>query len=262
MAAGEDIAADLGDGPCHAIFGAAFTRVDLKSQLAHFVSHRLAIERQAGALLVEVGDWRAIYRGVRPHRKLGIAMLAEDKGVDALGANLQFLRQQATQAGGIQPDAGAQHLAARQAGKLPYLPGDDVAGVGGHQKDAVKSVGHHRRHNALHNLRGGGQFIQPALAGAQRAAGDGDHRDIDIGAVAGLAGGDGHHPRQVGRGVAQVLSVGLSALLVKVDEDQLLANALVEQGVGRRRADIAGANNHHFTGFGVHIQISSTNGRG
>ncbi|SQC41323.1 Uncharacterised protein [Klebsiella pneumoniae] len=69
-------------------------------------------------------------------------------------------------------------------------------------------------------------------------------------------------PRQVGRGVAQVLSVGLSALLVKVDEDQLLANALVEQGVGRRRADIAGANNHHFTGFGVHIQISSTNGRG
>ena len=26
-------------------------------------------------------------------------------------------------------------------------------------------------------------------------------------------------------------------------------------------ADIAGANNHHFTGFGVHIQISSTNGR-
>lgn len=134
--------------------------------------------------------------------------------------------------------------------------------VGGHQKDAVKSVGHHRRHNALHNLRGGGQFIQPALAGAQRAAGDGDHRDIDIGAVAGLAGGDGHHPRQVGRGVAQVLSVGLSALLVKVDEDQLLANALVEQGVGRRRADIAGANNHHFTGFGVHIQISSTNGWG
>ncbi len=56
-------------------------------------------------------------------------MLAEDKGVDALGANLQFLRQQATQAGGIQPDAGAQHLAARQAGKLPYLPGDDVAGL-------------------------------------------------------------------------------------------------------------------------------------
>ena len=50
--------------------------------------------------------------------------------------------------------------------------------------------------------------------------------------------------------------MGLSALLVKVDEDQLLANALVEQGVGRRRADIAGANNHHFTGFGVHIQIS------
>ena len=27
-------------------------------------------------------------------------------------------------------------------------------------------------------------------------------------------------------------------------------------------ADIAGANNHHFTGFGVHIQISSTNGWG
>jgi hypothetical protein len=44
--------------------------------------------------------------------------------------------------------------------------------------------------------------------------------------------------------------------LVKVDEDQLLADALVEQGVGRRRADVAGANNHHFTGFGVHIQLS------
>ena len=189
-------------------------------------------------------------------------MLAEDKGVDALGANIQLLRQQATQAGGIQPDAGAQHLTARQAGELPYLPGDDVAGVGGHQKDAVKPVGHHRRHNTFHNLRRRGQFIQPTLTGAQRTAGNGDHRDIDISAVAGFPGGDGHHPRQIGRGIAEILGMGLGTLLVKVDEDQLLANALVEEGVGRRRADIAGANNHHFTGFGVHIQISSTNGRG
>lgn len=160
-------------------------------------------------------------------------MLAEDKSVDALGANVQLLRQQTAQAGGIQPDAGAQHLAARQTGELPYLPGDDVTRVGGHQEDAVKPVGHHGRHNALDDFRGSGQFIETALAGAQRAAGDGDHRDVDIGAVAGLAGGDGHHSRQIGRGVAEVLSVGLGARLVKVDEDQLLANALVEQGVGR-----------------------------
>ena len=64
VAAGEDIAADLGDGACHAIFGAAFTRVDLKPQLAHFVGHRLPVERPAGALLVEVGDRRAVHRGV------------------------------------------------------------------------------------------------------------------------------------------------------------------------------------------------------
>ena len=54
----------------------------------------------------------------------------------------------------------------------------------------------------------------------------------------------------------------LGALLVNVDEDQLLADALIEQRVGRRRADVAGANNHHFTGFGVHTQLSKTNGRG
>ena len=262
MATGKNITADLGDGACHTIFRTAFPGVDLKPQLTHFVGHRLAVERPAGALLVEVGYRRAIHRGVRPNRKLSVAVLAEDKSVDALGANVQLLRQQTAQAGGIQPDAGAQHLAARQAGELPYLPGDDVAGVRGHQKDAVKPIGHHRWHDALHYLRGGGQFIQSALAWTQRAAGDGDHRDVDISAVASLAGRDGHHPRQIGRGIAEVLSVGLGALLVNVDEDQLLADALIEQRVGRRRADVAGANNHHFTGFGVHIQLSKTNGRG
>lgn len=155
VAAGEDIAADLGDGPCHAIFGATFTRVDLKSQLAHFVSHRLAIERQAGALLVEVGDWRAIYRGVRPHRKLGIAMLAEDKRRRCSGRQSP-VPAPAGDAGGWYPARRRCPAPLRGRPESCHTCRDDVAGVGGHQKDAVKSVGHHRRHNALHNLRGGG----------------------------------------------------------------------------------------------------------
>ncbi len=109
---------------------------------------------------------------------------------------------------------------ARQAGKLPYLPVMMSQGLVATRKMPL---------NPLAIIVGTMLFtifavevsssnrLWPGAAPAR----DGDHRDIDIGAVAGLAGGDGHHPRQVGRGVAQVLSVGLNALLVKVDEDQL-----------------------------------------
>jgi len=61
----------------------------------------------------------------------------------------------------------------------------------------------------------------------ERAAGNGDDRDIDIGAVAGFPGGNGHHARHVGGRVAQVLSVRFGARGIEIDKDQLLANILV-----------------------------------
>ncbi|EKP27729.1 hypothetical protein KOXM_11674 [Klebsiella michiganensis] len=80
---------------------------------------------------------------------------------------------------------------------------------------------------AFDDFRRVGQFIQSGLARLERAAGNGDHRDIDIGAVAGFAGGNGHHSRHIGGRVAQVLSVRFGAWFIEIDKDQLLANRLV-----------------------------------
>ena len=187
-----------------------------------------------------------------PDRELRIAMLAEDKGVDALGTDIERLRQGTTQTGGIQPDAGADHLITRQAGELPHLPGDDVARVGGNQKDAVKAARHHLRNNILHNAGRGVQLIQPRLARFERAAGDGDHRDIHIGTVARLAGGDAHHAGHIGGSIRQVPGVAFTARLVDIHQQQLFADILVQQGVGSGGSGVSGPDNHHFTGFGVH----------
>ena len=70
-------------------------------------------------------------------------------------------------------------------------------------------------------------FVQPGLTRLERAAGNGDDRDIDIGAVAGFPGGNGHHARHVGGRVAQVLSVRFGARGIEIDKDQFLANILV-----------------------------------
>ena len=60
MAAGEDIAADLGNGSRNTVLGTAFTGVDLKTQLAHAVGHRLAVKFPACAVPINLFDWRAI----------------------------------------------------------------------------------------------------------------------------------------------------------------------------------------------------------
>ena len=111
-------------------------------------------------------------------------MFAENKSVNALGANIECLGEHPSQAGGIQPDAGAYHLAARESGQLPDLPGNNIAGVGGHQKDTVEAVAHHRWNDTVHDFGRGVQLVKAALALFQRSAGNGNHRDIDIGTLA------------------------------------------------------------------------------
>ena len=93
MAAGENIAADFGDGSGDAVLRAAFAGVNLKPQLAHLFGNQLPVESLAGMFLVNIGDGGAVNRRVSPHRKLGIAMLAKNKGVDALRADIQRLGQ-------------------------------------------------------------------------------------------------------------------------------------------------------------------------
>ncbi len=155
-------------------------------------------------------------------------MFTQNKGVNALRADLQRFGKRAAQAGGVEPDASANHLVARQAGKLPHLPGDDIARVGGDEENAVKAARHHLWDYLAHDARGVGQLVKARLAGLQRAAGNGDHRDIDIRALLRLAGGDFNHPRHIRGGVAQILAVPFDARGIEIHQNQLLANILVE----------------------------------
>ncbi len=252
MAAGEDIAADLGDSARDTIFRTAFTGVNFKAQFAHSVGERRGVERLTRFALINLRHRRAIDRGVRPDRELRVAMFAQNKSVDALRTDRQRFRQRAAQAGGVEPDAGADHLIARQAGEFPYLPGDDIARVSRHEENAVKAARHHLRNNLADDARGIGQLVKPRLARFQRAAGDSYHRDIDIRALLCLAGGDGNHPRHIRGGVAQILTMSFNARGVEIHQNQLLADILVQQGPGGGGADVARADNHHFSCSVIH----------
>ena len=64
MAAGENIAADFGDGSGDAVLRAAFAGVNLKPQLAHLFGNQLPVESLAGMFLVNIGDGGAVNRRV------------------------------------------------------------------------------------------------------------------------------------------------------------------------------------------------------
>ncbi len=91
VAAGENIATDLGDGAGDAVLGAAFPGVNFKAKGANLLRDLLAIQLLAGMFQVNIGNRGTVNRRMRPDRKLRIAMFAENKSIDALGANIECL---------------------------------------------------------------------------------------------------------------------------------------------------------------------------
>lgn len=138
--------------------------------------HRLAIERGRPVLLVE-GRRLACHIPRSATTGTGYRHVAEDKGVDALGAT-----PVPAPAGDGRSSRTVPSTWLRGRPESRHTCRDDVAGVGGHQKDAVKSTvsSSARFHNYL---RGGGRSSSRLWPGA--APPDGDR---DIGAVAGLRG--------------------------------------------------------------------------
>ncbi|SQB39716.1 Uncharacterised protein [Citrobacter koseri] len=95
MASGEDVPANFRNGSGNTIFSAALAVIDFKPMFAHFFRHRLDVQDFTRTALINIRNRRTVDGGVGPDRELRIAMLSQNKGIDALRADIQFLRQRA-----------------------------------------------------------------------------------------------------------------------------------------------------------------------
>jgi hypothetical protein len=137
-------------------------------------------------------------------------------------------------------DAGLHRVAGGQVGH-------DVHRVGGDDQDGARRVGQDLGNHVLEDAGVAAQKLQARLAGA---AADPCGDDDGPGAVQGLVAA-GAHPHGIGErhGVQQVLGLGMRALLVHVDHDDLAAYAPHDHGIGGGRSDPSTADDSDFHGI-------------
>ena len=176
-------------------------------------------------------------------------MLADDVGVDAHGRHLEVFAEHVAEAGGVQHGAGADDAVGRQAGELPGGVGQNVDGVGGDEEDAVESVGHDVVDDGLEDLHVLVHQLQPGFAGLLGGAGAQDDERgvlaVGVGAAGDLGAGGGPDDA-----VVEVHDVALGFALVDVDDREVVADSLVDQGVCVGDSDVAGADEHDLVSGG------------
>lgn len=184
----------------------------------------------------------------RPEGQLGVAMLADDDGVDALRADAQVATELAAEAGRVQGGAGAEDALGREARQARGRRRQHVDGVAGHDEDGVGGGAGDARHRVGHDGQVGLAQLRARVAGLLAAAG----REEDgggAGAVVVSAGADAGE-REV-RGVAEVPGFAFGPVRVDVDEDDLAGQAAEEERVGGGGADRARTDYDNLGGLGA-----------
>ena len=158
--------------------------------------------------------------------------------------------QRAQQAGGVEAGAGAEHAAAGKTQTLRQLIGDDVAGVGDVDEDTVKAAVLDLLDIAAHGGDGELHLGHAVGVAAQKVdLADAVDDDIALAEVREVTGAHTDAVGHVGDGVAQVLHFAGELLILEVDEDQLVRNALNGEGIGDMRAHVAQTDHTDSTFF-------------
>ncbi len=143
----------------------------------------------SGRFVHQFGDRNASDRRVAGKRNHGVAVSAEDEGVDVFDADFQFLGDEGAEAGGIEHAGHADHALAREAAELVGGLGHGVERVGDDDEDAVRRVLHDLADHIAHDLVVGVEQVVAAHAGLARDAG-GDDDDVGVGGVGVVVGAD------------------------------------------------------------------------
>ena len=173
-------------------------------------------------------------------------MLAHDVGVNVARVHGKVIADQIAQACGVQRGARANDAAGVKAGELQRDMRHNIHRIGGDQEDSLESGGDDRLHNGLEHGGVALEQVNPALARFLGDAGA-DHGDIRIRTVAVLPGGYFHVGSGERQPVVEIHGLARGALLVNIDEQHLIADVLVQHGVGIAHAHQPGADQGDFS---------------
>ena len=237
----DDDLADALDGHRDAVVGGALFLDDLIGAVLDLfgdVLLRLVVVVVA-AHLAEIVQRDAGDVGAAPCGDLAVAVLADDKGMNALAVHRQMLAQLVLQAGGVQNRAGTDDAVLREAGQLDGGIGQDVHGICHHQQDAAAVPLGDLRDDALEDVQVLVHEIEPRLAGFLARTG----RDDDDGGIHDvvISAGVNFHVAHKGDAVADVHGFALGLGVVGVDQDDLRKQLALHQGKSGRRTDEATA---------------------
>ena len=245
----QDRAGDAGERVADAEGGVAFAFDDVVGSVAGVDEHLVHL-----GVDVRVGRRLGLQHGAQgdaadgsggEHGQFGVAVLADDVGVDGRRGDVEVSAQVVPPARGVQDGAGADDLVCRQAGLLPGDVGEHVDWVGGHEVDAVEAVGHDVAVDGFADGGVAGDKVDASLAVALGHAGAVDH-ERGVAAVLVRAHRDVHVLAGERDGVVEVLHLGPDEVLVEVDDGQVVGQSLVKKGVCVGGADSAGADENNL----------------
>ena len=174
-------------------------------------------------------------------------MLTQHIGGDGLVVNAGLTSQSAQQAGGVQAGAGTKDTALRQAQAQRQLPGDDVAGVGDVDEDAIKTAGLDFIHIATDGSDGEIHFRQTVVGLQQLDLAHAVDDDVAVAQVSEIAAVDGDAVGHISNGVTQVLDLARQLLLLHIHQHQLIRNPLDGQGICHVGAHMAQTDDTNFS---------------
>jgi len=186
--------------------------------------------------------------GHGPGGKLGVAMLAEDIGVDVVDINAAVVAEEVAEAGAIEDGAGADDaFFAAFPRVLDGGIGHDIDGIGGDEDDGGGSGCCDVRHNSAHD---GGVTLNEVETGLARFLGgaSGDDDELGVSVIGRFARIDGDS-WEVGLAVDEVKNVPTGELFVLVNESDLIGDAALGKGVTIGGADSAGTNDNNLAAY-------------
>src|SRR5450755_2740799 len=174
-----------------------------------------------GGLVHQFSNWNTRDGGVAGKRDHGVAVSAEDEGVDVLDADFEFLRDEGAEAGGVEDSGHADHAFARESADFVGGLRHGVERVRHDDQDAVRRAVYDFADHVAHDFVVGVEKVVAAHAGLAGDSGS-DDDDVGVGRVGVVVGAeDGGVALLDGHGFEQVETFALGDPFHDVDEDDI-----------------------------------------
>ena len=237
-----DAAHDAGGGEPYGEVGGALPGDDLLGGIANSMDDGIQVAGgdPPSIWTGDLEERHTTHRGGRPQHDLGVAVLADDRCMDAVDPDAEPLGEQVAEAGGVEHGPAADDPLVRQPGDLLGDERHHVDRIGDQQHDRLRSHTQQRGeclpdqvHVATGQLHAGLARVLLGPGGHHHDVGAGTHLDI-------VAAGDTPSPDEL-QAMPQVEDLGPGLGTVDVVESDLVGDPVDHRGVGDGGADAARA---------------------